>query len=393
MRAPLPMPDSRAPIWEEAARWPFCAPDPSAIALWGGAEWREAKQAALIHGIAPLLGASPEVERAFAAAPEEFRAYLASQAALNAARVARMRGELNSILERAREAGLEVLPLKGAAILLAELLPVEQRPLNDLDFLVRPPGREPFEAILQALDYRLSAESPRHREFKCHRFSTEVAFREGEHPENPILVEVHTWAGQEMFSALRADITAPLWAHGKAPRGLLLHLAVHAGANAAKRRLRLIQLIDLARLAPAMVEDDWVWLRDAAQAAQAGALAATSLRLAERFAGLRVPPAAIPPAPHGLDALLDNAPLHEFTPLAGPLSLAWELQWLPPAARWRMRLRRAVPLHRLALDPVRLRERYGLPLDAHPARAYAIHFARAAAWPAIVLLRTLRGAQ
>ncbi len=419
------MPETDVAVWEEVSEWPFRAPS-SAIATWGEAEWQAAKFAVLVHGIAPLLGATKDLSSEFHAAPTWFLDYLASQAALNALRVERMHGELTKITTAAQEADISVLPLKGGALLGLQfpsgatgsssarvlagqehpdtggqaasgtrsciLIDVAHRPLNDLDFLVRKADRDRFEDLLARLDYTLTEESPRHREFTCQRFGTEVVYREGEHPDNPIRVEVHTWVGQEMFSAARIDITEAMWQGGTTPRALMLHLAMHAGANTAKRRLRLIQLIDLVRLAPALSEEDWAWLVSQAQHAGAAHLVATAIRLGERFSALAVPrttsPLSVAP---DLDTLLRTAPLHTFTHLGGPLTLAWELHWLAPRARLLMRLRRALPLHRLLLSPVRLRERYGLPLDAHPARAYAIHLTRAALWPLIYLLRLAQG--
>lgn len=384
------MPEPLEAVWEEVAHWPFRAPDAGLADAWGKEEWQGARRAVLVHGIAPLLGAMADFPERFSSAPAGLIEYLAAQAAWNSARVSRISGELEKIMAAAIGAGISVLPLKGGALLEGNLLPVALRPLNDLDFLVREADRDAFEKVLTGLAYELTEHSPRHREFTCLRFGTEVVFREGEHPDNPILVEVHTWIGQEMFSAVRVDITEAMWRGGTTRRAVMLHLALHAGANAAKRRLRLVQLIDLAQLAPQLDAEDWAWIEAECCAPAAEVFVETALRLAGRFAGCEssLPMGRCNP---DLDALLTSAPLHAFSHLAGPATLAWEIQWISGWARWVIRFRRTLPAHRLLMGPTRLRERYQLPLDAHPARAYAMHFSRAVLWPAIVLLRLMRG--
>lgn len=364
---------------------------PEAIAGWSEADWRAAKALVLMHGIAPLLGARG-VEP-FSAAPAWFRGYLSEQYTLNQARIARLRAEAETIRAAASAAGLGAVALKGAALFAREEVPLDERPMSDLDYLVDASQLACFRAVLEGLDYRLSEETPRHLEFTCQRYSTEVVSREGEHPDNPIRVEVHTWVGQVLLSSVRVDITEAMREAGEAPRALMLHLALHAGANLAKRRIRLVQLRDLTLLAAALGEEDWGWVVRKSHVCGADTLVFSALRLAQRFAGFAWPQAlANKQLPTDLDHLLEASPLEYFTRAAGAPDFDWELHWIsePVSRRW-LRLRRALPLHRLAMDPVKLRERYGVPHGAPLGSVYALHLARAVAWPGILLWRMLRG--
>lgn len=352
------------------------------------ANWQALKRSIVLHGVGALLGA-----RGAAPGPAWFKTFLDEQRDNAAARVTRLVRESFTVRAEADRTGIDLVPLKGAALAQFSDFPLAQRPMNDIDLLVRENQRPQLEKLLHSLDYQLSEASPRHWEFTCQRYNTSVVYLEGDHPDNPVKLEVHTWVGQELLSARRVCVTQALWEARDSLRGVLLHLLVHTGANAAKRRLRLAHLLDLTLLLRNADNDDLEWM--AAQAACAQPLVYSALRLAERYGGLpeipdvlRVMRAGCTPS---LIATLDSASLVEFT-LEAPLTLEWEMLWLPrgeSALRWR--LARAVPLHRLWLDPVRLRERYRLPHDAPLAGAYARHYFRAFAWPVILAARLLKG--
>jgi len=368
---------------------------------WGVAGWEAARWGALVHGVAPLLGCRLLGGQAVSA-PASFSGYLREQSVLNAARVGRLMGELGGILDAAAAGGLSPLPLKGGALFLRGWACADSRPMSDLDLLVREEEREALEGILVARDFVLTEESPRHREFSCARFPLEAVSMVGEHPDNPIRVEVHTWAGQYLLSLRRYEVTEALWGAvepfgaGLVPTraGLMLHLLLHAGANAAKRRVRWVQLRDVALHAERLSVGDWDWVLGEARGAGAGALVFGALGLAAREAGAVIPGGVLEEArglaPGGLVGLVGEAPLWSFSALGGEVTPGWEMQWLSAGARRRVRLMRAVPLHRVFLSPVQLRERYHLPLDAHPVRAYAIHLARMLAWPFILALRKFK---
>jgi len=358
------------------------------------AAWQAAKWGVIVHGTGALLGARGA--EAFPDAPQWFLHFLAEQRGFTAARVGRLLSEAYGLRAAADRARIDVVALKGVALSQVPGFPIEARPLNDIDLLVREAQRPVLEMLLQEHGYQISEESPRHREYTCQRFNITVVYREGDHPDNPVKLEVHTWVGQELLSARRLEITAALWEAREAPYGVMLHLLLHTGSSAAKRRLRQVQLHDIALLAPSIEPEDWAWIVQHAIRAQAAPLVYSALRLAERFAALRTKdiPQEVLRACCGeaLLQVLENEELRSFTMAGGSLSVSWECQWLPRGeALWRWKLRRAVPLHRLLLDPVRLRERYGLPLDAPPVLAYAIHIARATVWPLIVVLRIVRG--
>jgi Uncharacterised nucleotidyltransferase len=110
---------------------------------WGAAEWAEARHAALVHGVAPLLAASLEGGDAWAALAPELRAYCVEQRRLNGLRIAALRADLAAILGVAAAAGVAALPLKGAVLVERSYAEPGLRPMADLDLLVRPAARSP----------------------------------------------------------------------------------------------------------------------------------------------------------------------------------------------------------------------------------------------------------
>lgn len=391
------MPLDEAEIHRAVLGWSTASSTPHTLPAGDAPDWQAAKQAVVVHGIGALLGARHGGPGAsFPDAPDWFRAFLVEQATCTAARVGRLLSEAYTLRAAADRAGIDLVALKGVALSQVPGFPMESRPLNDIDLLVREAQRPAFEQVLREHGYALSEASPRHREYICQRFNTSVVYRDGDHPDNPVKLELHTWVGQELLSARRIAITESMWEARETQRGVALHLLLHTGANAAKRRLRQVHLLDLALLVPQLDAEDTAWIAQTAIEADAAPLLHSALRLAERFA-------ALPEIPAPLAALrtacgdellhaLDRHDLRAFSMAGPPLDLAWELQWLPRGeARWIWYLRRAVPLHRLWLDPVRLRERYHLPLDAPAVQAYAIHAVRAALWPLILLARFIKG--
>jgi hypothetical protein len=182
-------------------------------------------------------------------------------------------------------AGIAATWLKGAWLAERIYDPPGSRPAADLDVLVRDPSQAVLAgAVLARLGYVQTERTWKHAVFAQPDNRAVVDWR-GEHPDNPRPVEVHTWLG-EAFRGIRFDLRAPLASipsagpgriglpgSASAPPGMtafavsswtvlpnwlgLAHLAAHASVDALGRKLRLIQLIDLARLAPRLEAADW----------------------------------------------------------------------------------------------------------------------------------------
>lgn len=365
---------------------------------WGPAEWARARAAALVHGVAPLLAERLAGTPAWAALDPGLRGYCAAQLDLNRRRVALLLADLAEILAAARGAGVDVLPLKGAALLAAYYADPAVRPMADLDLLARPADEPRLAAALAAIGYRLLEDKPRHRSY--HRGAWRIASYDGEHPDNPRCVELHS-AVEERTRQIRYDITPALWAGAAvgeyagatglmpAPAALLLHLLIHTSHNLLFRRLRLIQLYDLTLVAPRLAPADWERLAEHATRAGEARLLYAPLALAERALGPLAPPEIIDrlarATPAGLRRALAARLLSELS-LCNPREAdpAYKLAWYHPGPQWLAALARvALPS---AYD---LRDHYP-ELAGRPARAYARHIAHVAGWGLRLLTRRPR---
>jgi hypothetical protein len=356
-------------------------------AAWGPAEWAEARQAALVHGVTPLLAARLEGSAAWGALAPELRAYCVEQRSLNGRRVELMRADLAGIVRAAAQEGVRVLPLKGAALVERYYAEPGLRPMADIDLLVRPEELPRLDRALAGLGFQALEETARHRAYG--RGAPVVVSWDHEHPDNPRGVEVHTRVGEQL-RAISYDITDSLWAGASqaafdggpgmlpAPAGLLHHLLIHTCHNVINRRLRLIQLYDIALVAPAVSAAAWVELSGAALAAGEARLLYAPLALAEGFFGPLAPgearerlAAAAPPALRQL--------LSRLTPNAVSLcepseaSPRFKLAWYRPGGEWL-----GAVLRVLMPAPAELRQRYPI-ADGLP-RAYLRHVRQTAGW-------------
>lgn len=357
-------------------------------AAWGLGEWADARRAALVHGVAPLLAARLDGTAAWLALAPELRAYCAEQLALNGQRVALMRADLAAILDGAAHAGVELLPLKGAVLVEHYYPDPALRPMADLDLLVRPEAVEPLHRVMLALGYRPGEQTPRHRVYI--RGEPRVVSWDGEHPDNPRGVEVHTAVG-ERLRAIAYDITPALRAGASerafggavglapAPEALLLHLLIHTCHNIVNRRLRAVQLYDLALVAPHLSDAGWEWLVDDALRAGEARLLYAPLALAERLFGPLAPPIVRERLARETPAAL-RAMLAHTTPSQVSLcdrreaSPAFKLAWYRHGAEW------LGALLRVALPaPAELRQRYPSATGGLPG-AYARHAGHTAGW-------------
>ncbi|MBV8503161.1 MAG: nucleotidyltransferase family protein [Paucibacter sp.] len=227
---------------------------------WSAFEWRAAMAASTIHGLSALLATRLRWQ-----GPPEWQAFLAEQLAQSVEREQRIRVLRVRIDEAAREAGVSLVGLKGSALLPLKLYAAGERPMSDIDLLVREGDLETAAVLIESLGYERGAASPRHTVFRPLRSCADPAF--GEHPDNPIKIELHPRVAEQL-PVREADITALCWPADARPglnaypshAALLRHLLLHAAGNLMSRSLRLTQLLDIARLAPRLDAGDWAEL-------------------------------------------------------------------------------------------------------------------------------------
>jgi Uncharacterised nucleotidyltransferase len=230
---------------------------PAARPAWSELEWRLAPAVAAIHGISPLLEAVLPWQ-----GPPHWASFLAEQRRHTLLRQRRIAELLATIDERSRSAGIAIVALKGAALQQAGLYAEGERPMADLDFLVRPADADTAVAVLLALSYRSAGTTWKHQAFDPP--AAERSAMLGEHADNPIKVDLHHRIS-ERLPLSPTDLTDIVFPPHAQPglnaypcaAALLAHVLAHAAGAMTHRGLRLIQLCDISRLARSLTVADW----------------------------------------------------------------------------------------------------------------------------------------
>jgi hypothetical protein len=232
--------------------------DPDAAPpAWSELEWRLAPAVAAMHGISPLLAAAHHWQ-----GPPHWASFLAEQRRHTLLRQQRIAELLATIDERARSAGIAIVALKGAALQMAGVYAAGERPMADIDLLVRPEDTQSAVAVLLALSYRDAGTTWKHQGFDPPNVEQHAAL--GEHAGNPIKVDLHHRISERLplTPTDLTDIVFPPHAQpglNAYPRAaaLLAHVLAHAAGTMTHRGLRLLQLCDISRLARHTSAADW----------------------------------------------------------------------------------------------------------------------------------------
>lgn len=224
---------------------------------WSESEWRVAKAAAAIHGISPLLA-----NRLRWCGPQFWTDFLHEQREHTRLRQVRTAELLRRIDAAARAHGLPLVALKGAALHDGGFYCRDERPMSDVDLLVRPQDRAAATLMIESLNYRFVFETWKHAVFEPN--SGRAAACVGEHADNPIKIEVHARLGERLPSDLVdiSDLVVPsLQTAGlnfyPSSAILMAHVLLHASGAMACRSLRALHLHDLATVARRMSDGDW----------------------------------------------------------------------------------------------------------------------------------------
>jgi hypothetical protein len=227
---------------------------------WTPFEWTVARAVAAMHGISALLSRSLHWS-----GPDVWTVFLSAQRMHTRARHARIQDLLRSVAQEARNSNLVVTALKGAALHELNVYDAGDRPMADLDLLVRPADTERAVALLQGLGFVQSAESWKERLFTPASGSDACDF--GEHESNGLKIELHERICERLPLRL-TDISACIFPRAPQPglnyypskAALMRHLLLHAAGSMAFQALRILQLHDVALLARQMSDLDWLEL-------------------------------------------------------------------------------------------------------------------------------------
>jgi len=224
--------------------------------VWSELEWALAAAAAVAHGVAPLLDRYSTWDQ------PAWRHFLADQRTQVEQRHHRIIDLLKRIDAGARAAGFPVVALKGSALHAAGIYAPGERPMADIDLLVRETDAAAAGVLLQELGYVASFAQWKHQVFKPAGGQPFAGL--GEHRDAPVNIELHTHI-RERLPVAAVDITGRIQPREPHPGlndypscgALMSHLLLHAAGNICGRSLRLMHLNDISLLATRMVARDW----------------------------------------------------------------------------------------------------------------------------------------
>ena len=259
----------------------------NAMPAWTALDWQLATAAVAAHGIGPLLSKHCRWQN------PAWQSFLREQHDHVAMRYQRIADTLQRLDVAARAAGIAIVPLKGSALHALGLYAPGDRPMADIDLLVREDDLEAASELLQSLGYTQSYAQWKHRVFKPDGSGHVHSL--GEHRDTPVNIELHTRI-QERLPITPVDITARIYPRNAKPGlnaypslgALMSHLLLHAAGNVCGRSVRLLHVHDISLLATRMVASDWqaLWGEDGVDDAW---WALPPLRLVDRYYPLTVP--------------------------------------------------------------------------------------------------------
>jgi hypothetical protein len=281
--------------------------------LWDKFEWRIALAVAAIQGMSSILR-----ERLRWTGPEYWRRFLDEQHEHIVGRCVKIERLLTAIDSHARSEGVAVVALKGASLLKRGIYAAGERPMADIDLLVRAADVGAVTRLLTNCGFELTFSTWRHQLFESRLGEGSTTAGLGEHVDNPIKIELHT-SIRERLPVSEADITQfvfPVDPHAgvndyPTASSLMMHLLLHAAGNIRAHALRLIQLQDIARLAARFGPGDWEELLAARPNDQGLWWAAAPLSLTARYYPTAIPKQILVPLTEECPWLLRHAIRHQ----------------------------------------------------------------------------------
>jgi hypothetical protein len=224
---------------------------------WSDLDWSVATAVAAMHGVSSLLSRSLRWR-----GPEEWLHFLDAQRAHVTQRHARIEDLLLRIDRSARDAGVGIMTLKGAALHALGLYTAGERPMADVDLLVHPRDAARAARLIESLGYRECRTSFKDRAFTPLESHSCGAL--GEHSDNDITIELHDRICERLPWYI-TDITKVVLSeqlqfglNGYPSRAALLtHLLLHTAGEMVEKSARLVHLHDVALIGRRMTAADW----------------------------------------------------------------------------------------------------------------------------------------
>jgi len=219
--------------------------------------------------------------------------------------------ELRTVLRAATEAGIDVMPLKGAELAPAYYPAPALRPLSDLDLLVRPQDVARMGELLQRQGYAEVDHAPSYVEDEWLDLASRdygwFASREGvdsliEYRPAPLELAVGRLTDLDpAYTAALRRHAALVWERSTpapdgagrvmSPEDLLLHVTTHLAAK--HLNFRLVWLHDIARIVRRRPGLDWQYVAACAADLRVVAPVSAALEAARRFAAAPISQAQV----------------------------------------------------------------------------------------------------
>ncbi len=262
LRPALPQ-EKLTAVTNTLARWLPGPVDDTAVSQWSLAEWEAAEWVVYWQNALPWLVA--RVEEAQIEVPEGVNGRLRTVNDASRERTRRMLSACAEILDAFRQAGIQVVLLKGAVLSPFYYPDPLLRPLADLDLLIRPQDIAASRKImLKQLGYRYYSRSAEDEVYLRGERKPNIWAPNNVHP-----VEVH-FALREEYAGIGYELAQIMWAesverpywqntHARVPNpaALLLHVCAHTTSDWLIQRGRLMHIDDIGKLCNQMQPEDW----------------------------------------------------------------------------------------------------------------------------------------
>jgi hypothetical protein len=259
------------PIVHRVAEVLLCAAAGQRTVLrgWSDLERSVGLKTASILGLLPLLHWRVQHGVLDVAAPESagWPELLAEQHGLTLQRNQRLLSFTRQVLALAAQRQVALMPLKGMDVLTQFYDDIGLRSTSDIDLLVRDAELEPATQLIQEAGFECTARTKRHAIFVIP--NAQVVSKFGEHPDNPIKLELHTNV-KSVMPLESCDLTAALWQdaqHEARPNmpsaiypsrpSLLVYELLHAANHAMIRSIRFPSLFDMKLISERLSVAEW----------------------------------------------------------------------------------------------------------------------------------------
>lgn len=256
---------------------------------WSEFEWIVARAVAAMHGVSPLLSRALRWQ-----GPAGWTGFLEEQRVHTAKRHGRIDELVSRLDQGAREAGVAAVALKGVALHDFGVYQAGERPMADVDLLVRPEDAPRAAKVLESLGFGESYKT--WKECVYTRVDELEPAALGEHANNSLKIELHERICEKLPLHI-TDISEHVFPPQPQPglnaypskASLMIHLLLHAAGSMAFQSLRLLHLHDLARLSSQMTQEDWETVLEAGERGERPWWAFPPLNLTSRYFPSKIP--------------------------------------------------------------------------------------------------------